>query len=270
MDLRGLHDTIMLNAARALASPDRLRPILDKYPDLASFAKRFGRVETALREAMDDIDEDHRERLEAVKAQRSELEAKHDAVIRQTWLALEAHRFALEPTVREQAASLSRTLLPVGRRMTNRYSVNRKLGEAQAAEERLDPPDREELRQLEAPQGTVLALHELRMDVVKELESVQDQLSGLTTQMKAPSQNIARIRRQWIRLVRAFISMMDLVGVDPEDREKVLAPITEDVEKRERQRSRREPEGSAPVPVAMLPATVANPEGSNGEAEMAS
>lgn len=257
MDLRGLHPTVMFNAAHALANPTLLRPLLEKYPDLASFAERMETVEAKLRMALDAADEDAkaeaeaRSRLDALQAEREALEARYDAVFRATWYIIETLRHVEDEALQKRGERLRAVLAPTGRGIL-RYSVNRKIGEARAAEARLDAEDRHALESTFAPTGNLLEMHTHRFELAEKLTAIQHEISRVSGRNPELEFELRAAKKAWQDAVKALVGVMKMVQLEPEDRRELLEPIVSEIEKLRVRRARRKlrDEGAAVPQVA--------------------
>lgn len=251
MNPRMLHESTMLNIARALAQPERLRPLLDKYPEISYFGDRFEMVETALRDAQEDIDATRRERIEKAKSTRSKLERHHDRVIRQTHLCLEMYQQSDHLDLVAIAGRLLPVVLPYGRGLT-RFSVGRKIGEGYNADERLDDADRQDLQKLALATETALDLHGRRMALVAELELVQDRLNAFDSEDLEKGARLVEARARFVQLILAFRTTVRVAEIGEEDTRRLLAPLENEMEALEARRARvlaREPR---PEPTALV------------------
>lgn len=243
MDLRGLDPTVMLDAAHAYASPGRLRPVLEKYPDLAAFAKRMEAVEKTLRKAMDAVDEETERRakdqahVEALRAKRNALISRHDDVYRVMWFTLEALRYVEDEALRRQHEGMRTKLMPQGRTLL-RNSVVRKTGQARASEEILDAVDRDALAKVASPSGTLLEMQSLRFRLAEDLTKAQDAFTDATALDPEILTDLRKAKKAWRVAVRALLGVMKMAPLEPKDRQNLLIPIVLEVQKVAERRAR--------------------------------
>lgn len=219
MALRDIHESVMLRIARTFADPQGLRPVLEGNERLKIFAADFEAVEKVLRAAQDYLGSaEHRslqEEMDTLRTNEAAIEKRHDYNIRSTHFVLEAAKVSESPELVRAAEILQPKLLPNGRSLV-RYTISRKVGDAWGTAERLDPPDVDLMKAIGAPSGTVADLHQNRLDIVAELDTVSSQLYRLEARERDKGIAVSVARSQWFRLARNFLANVSFAELDPE------------------------------------------------------
>lgn len=222
--IRGIHENTMLSLAEKFIDANHLRGQLEGHPQLTPFVGHFEEVVRILREVIDARLVETSEEVVQQKEARFQALAEHDAVIAQLHFSLAAARASIDPAVAASAVRLYALLLPEARGVL-RYSVERKLGEAYAAQERIEPADREAMERLGTVSGSVWALHERRIEVAERLADHDVALLKLRSQAPPGAVGLREAKGYWVRLVRLFEATVRFLVITDEEKQLLLGHI---------------------------------------------
>lgn len=246
MALRDIQPQEMLQIAELYSTPGGVRDLLGQHVELSNYPEYFAEVAAALKEAQALVVRAETERRDAYKGTQTSVEAKLERVLRQTWFTLEAAKQVEDGTMAADAERLTAVLLPDGRQGVN-YSVARKVGEAQLADDRAGPAELKMMRRIRGPGGTLSDLHEQRMEYAAVLHGVEIKLLELGVDLEVEANTLAAARRRWMRTVVMLESQVDFLELDLEARHTLLHAVHGASERGERRRSARASGESAAV-----------------------
>lgn len=188
------------------------------------------------------------ERMQVV----SRLDDEHDDLVRSLYFLLKAKVHKTQDLA-ERAVweSLSETLLPEGLAVVNRSPAD-EAGQAGLALARLTAEDKSRLKGLTFDGETAWKLVESYGKVGEALgQAVSLQLTPAVTTSRAEA---ATAKNQWIRVVGAIRSTLEMVGPSAEVEHEILGPLAE-LERRADRRRTAEPDPSKPPAGSSTPAT---------------
>lgn len=228
----------MIQIAEMYSSPGGLRDLLGQYTELSNYPQYFTEVAEALKAAQALVVEAATERREAYKGTKTSVEAKLERVLRQIFFVLEAAQQVEDGAMVAGAEKLTQLILPEGRQSVN-YSVTRKVGDAQLADDRVGPEERKLMKQIKGPGGTLADLHEQRMEYAAVLHGVEIKLLELGLDLELEANTLAEARRKWMRTVVMLESQINFLELSDNDRHKLWSSIERASERGEKRRGAR-------------------------------
>lgn len=232
----------MITATKTWIDPrQRHYQLLAGVAEVAPLLPRLAAAHKGLLDTQPVADPQAAERARAV----SELDAQHDDLVRCLYYLLQAKLFrSPEGAERATWAGLSQTLFPEGLAVVNRSAAD-EAGMAGLALARLSPEDRQRLKTLTFDGDTALKLVENYGKTGEALgHAAKEQLTPGAGSRRSDA---AAARNQWIRVVSAIRSTLEMVGPSEELDRELLAPLAE-LERRAERRRGAEPTSPAADP----------------------
>ena len=175
----------------------------------------------------------------AIQEQQGTLDVLHDRKARGGYNLLGAlAELATGPEEAAKYLALRDRLYPHGLKIVQ-WSYTDEAGEAKLAEERLSDDDKILLKKIPVPNGSLFDEHQARIKAAKDLGELEKKKTSLAssteTQGTTPS-DVVRARNHWIRVVSAFVKVLELEDLSDADEGRILNQLR-DAERRADQRT---------------------------------
>jgi hypothetical protein len=249
----------MLSATRDWVSPGhRKHLLLSAIPEVAPQLVRLSQLLGLLLKTQPTVDYNQGSRSQALSA----LDQQHDNLVRGLSHFTLAMKY-LATTAEESAAwdTANRMLLPEGLAVIVRSYAD-EAGQAELTMARLTPEMKARFKAtaLTTPAGKTTLLAEIERYQAVATELGQAALAHLQDVGGPTRQELLDLRNQWIRVVNALLSNLEMIGPSPEVEREILAPLEELARRtRNRRTAPEEPGTPAPAPAAPTPTTPGSP-----------
>lgn len=212
----------MITTTKTWVDPrHRHHQLLRGIAETAPFLPRIIDVHKALLDTQPLTDLQVAERARLV----GELDTQHDDLVRSLYFLFQAKVHKTQnPAERAVWEHLSETLLPEGLNLVNRSPAD-EAGQASLAMARLTTEDKNRLKSLTFDGDTAWKLCESYSKVAEALgQAAKAQMTPGVTTSRAEA---LAARNQWIRIVNAVRSTLEMVGPSAEIEREILAPLAE-------------------------------------------
>lgn len=227
MALRDLTTPTMVVLSASWLDPDAERPVLESLSQAGALLPSLDKAHKGLLHSQSTGDSASAE-IAALQLRAAIVDAVHDHKARGSYGLLTAlAEIADEPATGARYIALRDKLYPDGLELV-RWSYTDEAGDAKLVDKRLTPEDKEFLKAIPIPHGTLYDVHMARVKAGKELGEIEKQRTALEKQAPgAPTAaDGARARNLWIRTVNALLSLLELEEKLSEgDRDRLLAPL---------------------------------------------
>ena len=244
MSLKHLTTQTMIALSKAWLDPEGEMPLLEGQPMTAALLPTLQEAHDGLIKTQPAASRTV-SKEEALKEEQVEKDGLHDRKARGLYLVLEGFGALVDaPELRDKLLGLQGKLFKTGLKVVN-FSYLDEAGEVELVEERLNDDDRDLLASLPYPEGTLQQAHDARITAARDLGKLEHKIADLSANMRRSSAitgaDVIRARNVWIRAVRAFLAIIDLVALEEQDRNRLLTPLNESMENASRrQKARRQ------------------------------
>jgi hypothetical protein len=160
--------------------------------------------------------------LQALSQEETETDAKHDAYVKLMYNALTV--LADGAVNGHELLDLRDTLFP--EKLNHmRKSYRGEVGHAVVVAKKMDEPLLARLRAVQLHDKTLFDMYMEWQDTSAKLGKLEEDRAHLSQVMPSAAKEIATARRNWIRVVKAFLACADVANLDAETDNLLFAPL---------------------------------------------
>ena len=239
MAYKSLTTPTMVTITGAWLDKEHERPLIDALPQAGPLLAGVEKAHKGLLHTQS-ADDKAAGDVSVLQQKQDDLDTRHDRKARGVYGALTAFAdLAEKPEDAAAYIALRDRIYPQGLKVVQ-WSYTDEAGEAKLLETRLTQADKDLLKQLPVPGGTLAEEHRARIKAAKELGELETkkvtlaQSSGNAGAVVTGA-DVVRARNAWIRAITAFVAVLDMEeNLDDADRQRILGPLREAERKADR------------------------------------
>lgn len=240
MSYKSLTTPTMVTITGAWLDKEHERPLIASLPKAGALLSSIDAAHSGLLKTQNTTAQAAAD-IVVIQNEQGELDVLHDRKARGNYNLLGALAdLADDPDDAAAYLALRDKLFPHGLKIVQ-WSYTDEAGEAKLVEERLGNEDTILLKKIPVPNGTLFDAHRARVKAGKEigeLEKKKAMLASFTETQATSASDVVRARNHWIRVVSAFIKVLELEDLSDADMARILNPLR-DAERKADQRNNK-------------------------------